>query len=108
MRHIVLRRGRAIFILKMWWRFCSSRRCASCRSRATSPLASVQARGRLVHLAAQQLPGRHVQRAGHGVHQRHFHRALAKALPLQGTVHARQGAFKAAAKLASRRVPGTA
>ena len=31
-----------IFILKMWWRFCSSRRCASCRSR---------------HVATGQRPG---------------------------------------------------
>src|SRR2546427_512717 len=37
----------SIFILKMRWRFCSRRRWASARSRSMSPLASVQARGRL-------------------------------------------------------------
>ena len=55
-----------------------------------------------MHLAAQQLPGRHVQRAGHGVHQRHFHRAFGEGVALAGTVHACQGTFKAAAKLAEQ------
>ena len=103
MRHIVLRRaGTNLYLEDVVALLLQPQMCLL---QVARHIATGQCPGQgqaLVHLAAQQLPGRHVQRAGHGVHQRHFHRAFGEGVALAGTVHACQGTFKAAAKLAEQ------